>query len=490
MKPQETTSIYTWPAATPALIDFVECVHQKNGHVVAYLHAKEDASQQPRRQELRNALRLKGWGTLSDFREGRHVLRVSGVESDASLLATLRYYGVTQGDPAVKTQASEHEDPHGVLDAVRTGSLRFVGMLYSLGNAIYLAAGLHRSKLAGKIDYGQIGTGLAFGSGDLLIATIGGRDDGRQLTNLLTQLKRHYDKTGVDVPVAAAIHTETSDKGKSLGTKLYDFAYRHLNQIKCLAEVVGGIFYYRAGVQQNSVWKRRTAMIFGPGFLASALIPEKKLDEEKYAAAGPLGRLWMRIQANPLSIGGLSGYSNTVFTSISAYQERKAQLALGPAGNKAYRWDFAAPVVMGVANGMYAVTQKTTGGDIRTDAMIQDVYSVASQILNKLPTDKRKAGIESTIQFLAERPEIKGSRDDIRLKLHETMERQRQNPWFEPLAVPPRHPELLKPAAPAPEASTATPPAQVKDATPLGKGLSGPEATNDAQYSLTANGRA
>jgi len=261
--------------------------------------------------------------------------------------------------------------------------------------------------------------------------------------------------------------------------------------------VVAAFFTRHAGKAQGNKDKMMAASIFGPGFLASLLIPEKKIDEEKYANAGALGRFWMKIQSNPLSVGGLLGYSNTFFTYKGAFDERRrflypdryptlpnpitGKLTLP---TKHYTWDFAIPSVMIGANGTYAISKKTVGGDIRNEAMEGDVYNVASQILNKLPEAKREAAFESTVTFLAERPEVCGNKNEVREKLAATMTKQRENPWFEHVALtlpaPVATPPQLDVAAPVPSTLVSGKTAHV------GKGI---EAVNDATLQVAAGGR-
>lgn len=495
MAQHETSTTYRWPAAEAGLVDAIEIVRQKNGRAVAYLHAKEDASLKQQRLEARAAIRLKGWGTLSDFRNGQYVLRVNGLKDEASLISLLKDAGYIHGTPTITNQRAEKEAPKGFIDSIRANSLRASGIMYSLGNLVYLASGLLRSKEKGKTDWGQINSALTWGAGDILVAGIGGKDDGRQLTSVLTKLRRHYEREGIDIPVSAAILSETSTRNKSAGSRVYDFLHEYLNQIKCFTESIAAISYYKAGKEQGNFRKQVTALIFGIGFFISGIVPEKKLDPEKYANAGPLGKLWMRIQNNPLSVGGLSGYSNTILTSMSAYEEgqryndprnhppvidKKTGLPIKP--SKYYKFDYLAPGVMFFGNGLYALSKKTTGGDIRTEAMVDDVYSVASQILNKLPESNRASGVDSTVAFLAERPEVRGNKDEVREKLVATMTKQRQNPWFEPVAMvlSPQQALAMHAADKAPS-STIT-----EGVSHIAKGIS---AANDAQYQIAASSR-
>jgi hypothetical protein len=459
---------------------------QKNGQSVAYLYASPDAPKE-KLLELRAALRLKGWGTLSDHRDEKFALRVSGIRNSNELVELLSSSGYAKGTPTLSQDAPEKEKPMGLIDGIRNNSLRNSGMIATVGNLMSIASGFHRGK-----EIGQIGQGAAFAIADLPLALAGEKDDSRQMGDLLRRLKKHYDKNGIAIPANAAIHAETSDKGKGFGEQMGDYMHRYANQIKCSMEVVAAFFTFHAGKKQNSRDKMIAASIFGPGFLASLLIPEKNIAPEKYAQAGTLGRAWMQIQAHPLSIGGLLGYSNTFYTYKSAFSEQKRELAkkaLGQAYTQHYRWDFAIPSVMIGANGLYAISPKTTGGDIRTTDMISDVYRIASQVINKLPEDQREAALESTAKFLGERPEVRDTYAQVRERLTQEMAIQRKNPWFENIVLPPAHKKASMRIHPATLPDVAEAPSTSLQAGAIEHQAKGIAAANDAQHALQANGR-
>jgi hypothetical protein len=385
--------------------------------------------------------------------------------------------GAATSTPTVTHGTTEEPKAKNLVEFVRNNSLTISGVIATVGNALSTASGFARGK-----DVGQIGQGLAFAVADLPLAVAGGRDDNRQFINLLRQLKKHYDKSGIEIPKNAAIHVEVSDKGKGIGERTQDYLHRYANQIKCSMEVVAAGFTIQAGKTQGSSFKKYAPYFWGSGFFASLVIPEKKIDEQKYAEAGSLGRAWMNIQAHPLSIGGLLGYTNTVASYGSAINEKKAQASLKASGKPStnhYRWDFAIPTVMIGANGTYAISNKTVGGDIKTTDMVSDVYRIASQIINKLPEDQRERALESTAKFLGERPEVSDTRAQVREKLLTQMTIQRQNPWFENITLPARSPKHKQAPAPTPPvASTPQPTVFASQSAHLAKGLTETPETN------------
>lgn len=452
MAAKQNALTYRWGDGN--VISRIDVREETGGRAVAYIYADQKEEARPQRHEIRAAIRLKGWGTLSDHREGNFALRVSGLKDGAELVDMLTSQGFVHGAPETTRTAIEAPKARNLNEYIHNHSLTISGSIATVGNLMSIASGFHRGK-----EIGQIGQGASFALADLPLALAGERDDSRQLNNLLRGLKKHYENIGLEIPKNASILAETSDSGKGIGELTKDYLHRYANQIKCSLEVVAAGFTMYAGRKQESSFKKFAPLIWGPGFAASLLIPEKKIDEEKYAAAGGVERAWMKVQSNPLSIGGLLGYSNTVASYGSAIQERKKSLAPGGDGKHLYRWDFAIPTVMISANGTYAISKKTVGGDIKNDGMVSDVYSVAAQILNKQPEGQvREAAIESTAKFLGERTEIKDNQQQIIVRLKEEMAIQRQNPWFETRGLAPYKPVPKKAAhkdtkAEAPETS-------------------------------------
>ncbi len=436
MRANETTT-YRWDDPK-SIIQRVDVRQQSNGWAVAYLYANPDPDLKNERLNVRAALRLKGWGTLSDHRNGEFGLRVTGLRSGEDLIALLQSEHLVGVPHDQKTKRDTPADmPTTLWGKIRANSLQWSGVLATLGNAIVASAGVYRNIKTNSKEYGAIGKGLAFGVADLPLMIAGGHDDARQLNNFLRQLKTHYDKEGIEIPRTASIYVETSDRSKGMGELTKDYLHRYANQIKCFMEVVAAGFSIKAGKEQKLWPKRYAPFLWGPGFLASLLIPEKKIDEEKYEQAGTLSRLWMRIQSNPLAIGGTLGYTNTAADFYSAHIGREQWKAAGSKGPKFYQWDAAAPSVMIGANGLYAISKKTVGGDIKNDSLVNDAYIIAAQIINKQPEALREKAIESTAKFFGDRVEIPEHHAEAVRRLRQEVAVQRQNPWFEPLGLAP-----------------------------------------------------
>ena len=408
--------VYKWDEAS--IIPRVD-VRTQNNNAVAYIYAADNADEHSL-SELRSQFKNKGWATSSDTRGGKSVLRVSGLNNADELISILTFGRYVNGD-ARSTSEETTKPPETISQKLKANSLRASGIFYTIGNSLYIASGFARGK-----DIHQIGTGVAFSAGDVLLTVFGGKDDQRQFTSLLTKYKNHLEKQGVEIPKDSALYAETDTRRDTPLDKSYNFIHEHINKIKASAEVVGGWQYWLAGRDQGNKWKQITSIIFSLGFGSSIFIPEKKPDPEKLKNADLTEKAWSFVQESPLRIAGWSGLSNTILTTYGAFMEK----AKYP-GKNFYKYDLATASSMLVGNNLYALSNKTTGGSITEEGLISDIYGIAAQVLNRLPEEKRPAAIKATVDFLGERVEIKDSREQIDKLLREKMlQSSKANPWF------------------------------------------------------------
>lgn len=422
------------------LISKVELREQGKGHTVAYVHAAERAeSDHEQLFALREEFKRKGWATSSDNHHGRAVLRVTGIENEKQLTDLLQSNHAVEG-PARQSQADvAGQDSKGIADFIKSNSLRASGLFYMLGDVLFIKSGLVRDK---NKKLGQMGMGISFAVGDAALMAFGGRDDRRQFKSLLTKLKKHLDTQGVEIPQGMALTSETLSKPGGLLETTYDFLHEHINPIKIAAEIVGGGFCLKAGLDQKNKFKVASGVVIMTGWIASLLLHEKKRDPEEWKEAGTLEKAKMYLQEKPLRLAGWAGLAHNAIYTAGAFSERSKTLGT----TDHYKWDMAATATMLVANSLYSICSKTTGGNIKTDALVNDVYGIAAQILNRQPEAIREKAIESTVAFLGSRPEIKDTKEEISQRLRQEIETQSQNPWFKAIRKDGRNPNIPSPA--------------------------------------------
>lgn len=417
---------FEWEQSSP--ISKVELRDQGKGQVVAYIHASEQAQgDYAHLYALREEFRRKGWATSSDNHHGRAVLRVTGITDGQQVLDVLESSKAVSGHARTFVTDVAGQSSTGMVDFVKEHSLRAAGLTYLLGDALFIQSGRARGQ-----DWNQMKMGIAFAAGDAALMAFGGKDDKRQFRSLLEKLKDNFNAQGIDIPEGTALNAETIARGGIID-RTYEFLHKNINTIKISAEVLGGYYCLKAGLgEQKNNFKVASGITIMTGWLAALLVHEKKRDPEAWQEASPLEKAKMYIEEKPLRLAGWAGLAHNAIYTTGALVERKK--TLGQADH--YKWDMAGTGAMLAANSLYSICSKSTGGDIKTDALLNDIYGIAAQILNRQPDNVREAAIESTVKFLGERPEIKDSKQEINRRLREEIDMQSQNPWFKSIRRP------------------------------------------------------
>lgn len=410
--------IYKWDAnSTIIQIDV-------RGDDVAYLHADGHINNLP---AIRQQLEEKGWATSSDSRPNeRAVLRVSGFGDINNLLDLLQNAKAVEGTPNITQETTVQKNT--TIDNLKANSLRASGVFYLLGDVLYSLKGF-----LGKASHKDKGIGLSMLAGDVIFMGFGKKDDAREFRSLIKKLKTFYKQNGIEVPDSSALNVETLAAPGGFLEKTYDFIHENVNVFKCVAEAIGGGFMFSDGLEKDAQGKRDwgalgSGTLLTTGFGAAAIIKERKMDPEEYAHANPARKLWMQIKAQPLRLAAYAGLANNAFVIKSIFTNRRRERDGAPKTH----WELRAAGVtaMIAANILYSISKKTTGGDIKSSAIVDDIYSLSAQILDHMDPEQREAAIKQTAHYLGQRVEIKDTREQIEANLRREINELRNNPWF------------------------------------------------------------
>lgn len=412
---------YTWNGESDTISSID--LRQDGDSMIAYIHATDGA---PNLHALREEFRRQGWTLSPDTKDGKPVLRLSGISHEDMLIHLLEKGGYVNSEPQVASVNEAHRKAKPSAESLTSNSLRASGIFYLLGDAIFIMNGIKRGN-----DLAQMGTGIAFGIGDLAFTAFSGKDDRRTFDSILGKLKKHLEKNGIEIPEGTALTTETLAKPEGFLEKTYDYVNEHINVFKILAEIVGGGLYFKAGMNQQNPRKQAAGAIIVAGWTGALLTREKKRDSDEYAKAGSLKKLSMYIQEKPLRLAGWAGLTHNALTTWGAFEERGKYRKGLEGGTPHYRWDLAGVSAMLAANSLYSISNKTTGGSIQNDALINDVYSLAADLLSRQPEATREAALAKTADFLGQREEIKDNKEQITARLRKAVENAKSNPWFE-----------------------------------------------------------
>ncbi|HEU5047005.1 MAG TPA: hypothetical protein VFT64_04095 [Rickettsiales bacterium] len=402
-------------------------IRKDHGGVTAYIYANENAGNL---HQLRQIFRGQGWSLSPDTRQDKPVLRLAGLQNEDDLLNLLQRGGYAQGQPAMSSNAPPETERSFSAASIKHDSMRLSGVLYLIGDVLFMMSGVKRGN-----DLSQMGTGIAFGAGDAAFMALGGHSDRRQFDGMLKKLRKHLDRHGVEVPAESALNAETMARPGGFLERINEFAHEHINTFKILAEVVGGAFYFNAGRKQQNPRKQAAGAVIVTGWLASLLVREKKFSEEEQQDAGVLKKISMKIQSQPLLLAGGAGLIHNALSTVGAFEERNKYHKGLEGGTPNYKWDLAGISAMVLANSLFSISKKTGRSNAQDDALINDVYGMAAQVLSHQPEKVREAVLQDTAEFLGHRPEIKETKTQIIERLHHEIETlNSKNPWFDKAA--------------------------------------------------------
>ncbi|HEU5047582.1 MAG TPA: GNAT family N-acetyltransferase [Rickettsiales bacterium] len=307
------------------------------------------------------------------------------------------------------------EQSHTLSSPLTSNSLRASGIFYLLADVISMTSGFRRH------DKAQIGTGLAFGTGDALLIAFGGKNERRQLDAYIKELKAHLETKGIAIPRESTMGVEDMAKPEGLLENIYDFLQNHFNAVKITLEVIGGISAFKAGLNQKNPRKQAAAAVLIAGWTAAELVREKEIDHEEYRQAGPLKKFFMHIQEKPLRLAGWSGNIANVLGLVGTFEERSKYRKGLEGGTPHYRWDLVSKAVTFIANSLYSISTKP---DVTTenDALANEIYSFATHIVRQQPETIRKGVIEQVAEFIEKEGLIKDTREQAIIRINQALE--------------------------------------------------------------------
>ncbi|HEU5047042.1 MAG TPA: hypothetical protein VFT64_04280 [Rickettsiales bacterium] len=397
-------------------------VRKDDKGIIAYLHASPNAAHL---HELQEIFQGKGWTGSPDIHNGRPVLRLAGLQNSDDLINFLQQAGYAQGQAAI-SEPTPPEEGEKSLSSVKRNSLHASSALYLLGDVLAVISGIKRN------DKEQIGIGVSFAAGDAGFMAFGGHNEHRTFNATLKSLRKHLEKNNIAIPQDSAIDAELLTTRGGFLEQVHDYVSEHINPFKLLAEVVGGVFTFRAGLNQHNPGKTAAGAVLVAGWLSALLIKEKKIDPEAYSHAGAAQKLAMKVQAQPLLLAGGSGLTNNAFNYYGAWDERRRLKAGDPTATPHYVWDLAMQTAMVGANVLFSISKKNGKAVSHEDPLIDDVYGLAAKTFSSLPENVRERALEHTAEFLAERHSIPENKTQAVEKLRKHMELMAHNPWQSP----------------------------------------------------------
>jgi hypothetical protein len=284
--------------------------------------------------KLDDALIAQGYNVSYDMKEGRPLLRVTGIQNPDLLIKFLQQNRFVSENPP--TKEAIQKEKKSTLQTIRDNSLTFAAAFYMAGNFFAIMSGLFRK------DKHERNTGLAFTVGDGAMLLFGKRSERQKNESLLKDFGTFLKKNGIESNFGSYFADAAVKKPASNWDKIKDFMHDKVILIKSASEITAGINFARAGVKQNNPYKIGAGTAIASGFALSLGMPEKT-NAELRAELGDISReqvdkeiknmpffkrIYYKIQKMPLILSAFFTLTNNMLTFRGAYEEAKNQWQL------------------------------------------------------------------------------------------------------------------------------------------------------------------
>ncbi|MBN66112.1 MAG: hypothetical protein CMM94_00885 [Rickettsiales bacterium] len=450
---------YQWHSNSAVTGLTVERIHK---YPTAFITASDVADSHVF-ETLPQKLQEKGWHVFADMQGSQPVLRVVGFEYDEEVQKALEEAGAVQG-PATQTEV-DIKEPLGLNAAKKWFKRNTVvasGLAYLVGDGLIVGSGLVRK------DVNNALAGAAWGGTSVLLALFGTKDPQNQLENLYADLDDYLTEEQTDL--VGAMQKQVSElKGnpEAIDRRIGNFISEHLIAINNIVFGLGGLNMAKAGMGQQNMFKAGAGAAVTGGMWGSLLIPEEptaamspadKHAHEKAVEEGerpeedvdfnpvdkhPGNYVEAFFQRKPLRLAGYGAGINNILMGISGWliemPEMVKQLAqenLGSeeraalqAKHRGALLDGMSPFAYLVANYIYSQAPKDRRGFLKEDGYLDELYTVAANILVEGPAEQRADRVEKFAEFLSTHEELKSTKQEIQEEITQKMCAIEKNPW-------------------------------------------------------------
>ncbi len=417
-----------------SFVETMEVQHHPGAHPVAYVSVGYREGD-PRAELLRDTLSQAGFSAYADLHQDTPVIRVSGFEQTEELTKAFSRQGLTKGQP----QRQEAALP--THDKGRAGHLTAAGF-YLLGDTLGIFSGMSEANFkAGKTNdpaekkeiwrqnSAQQGMGLSFGGGDVtfLANALAKQEEVEQAEQVLRDLKKYLVKNDIAIPKGSALTSENLTKKGGLLHGVSRFMREHFIAIKCLAEVLGGAFYFKAGTEQaNARYKMVAGATIMAGWFSALVVKEKAIEPGSLEKAGLLDKLGAHMQERPLRFAGYAGMIHNAITACGSFLKMSKQ---EEKGNWSPMADLAMVASMLTANIAYSRSPKNLYPVEPESRFMQEVSFQAADLLARLPEEMQEQASAKVSAFLADKLGDRALAPGIEAHLRERTEAMLESPW-------------------------------------------------------------
>lgn len=430
---------------SPSLLDEISFVQNESGTSRAYMHAREDVSDN-QIAGIIALLRHHDYDCVPYTDDaGKAVLEVRNFGKPRVLLSKLKDEHIAAGEPMIQRQDSEMAS---IRQKLSKRTLQLSGVFQLMGDAMFLRYNHLEGHASG--DFAS----YFYTLGTLAVLGYGKNDQSEtQVRDLAQTFERVLEKENIKIPDDSALHAIAHEKEKNPLLKAHELLKRYPSEAYNIFTGLAGVMmtvnayknhyakaydplkYTAESIAQH---RREGLQDIGLGlttFLACSyglLVKEKKADPDEPAPSNPIGKAVEYIRNNPLSVTGAGLMVSSAFHVASTATAWREAVRTGDAKRKAsvpFRGGFVLVNLIGEL--LIMVSSKGHGEGVTTDNTVPDTaYKMAAEVILSQPEDKREHMINYIADFLQQPDVLAQSRQVVEQHLRKEIARLQDNPWL------------------------------------------------------------
>ena len=369
--------------------------------------AKTDAA---KLAALRPMLQANGWQPVAVFVDGKEQLQITGFKNPSDVTALLQRANAVEGSPQIGFEEIDLSKRTN-KDWFNRSKLRIAGWLNAVGDVSLLAGGIDS-----KDNFMTLAGGLYTG-GAVALGLYGNVKTDRQLREISQDTADFLQQRTGDLPKELGLSTILSQKKTSRLHQLEDYLYHHPADIMLGFYSAGAAAMIGSGIAHKNN-ERLGYGIWSLGIkLTSLLLPEKKADTDQPLApkrTSGIGGAIDWIKEKPLRLFGYGSLVTELLLGASAMRDFKTAKN-DPAKKRKATFGFFTTGMYMLSDALMATSSKdptNADGKFNDDQQLR-IEAMAAEAIAIQPEGYRSLLAKEVGGFLAQRSEIKGSREEI-----------------------------------------------------------------------------
>ena len=314
-------------------------------------------------------------------------------------------------------------------------AVKTFGYGYLVGDAALMTAGVlkatHDAKILGvpmtsTQRFKEAAAGGIYATAGIIGARYGDPSTEKKLELLYSDMHHDLMRMGIQIPKDATPELLASKDG--VIDHIEAFLYRHPTQMIHAIFAAGGVQNMLAGLPKGQTKFNKdvfaSGLLITIGGLVGLMLPEKKPDPA-HPPEGFVNKLVAKAQEKPLATAAAIFTVNNAFLLTGTYADKKAFATSTTGAQHAWMFKLATAAAYITSNYFLSRSKRENTGShgAEQDEIIQKLQETSARLVLAQRPEMQEAVLQQVSGYLATRPEVGETAEQIATELHQTMQR-------------------------------------------------------------------